>query len=255
MNKMLSSIALLAITGNVLMAGGDIVPVEPVVVEETVSDEWKYHASINGWLPDINIDTAGGDSINFKLKDILKNLNMTVMGTLGAQKGKWGFLTDVVYLNMSKGTFKPETPSVVLTNLKMKAWIVTPMATYRFMESENLSLDVLAGARYLNISAPVQINYIETVDSKGHSWDGIVGLKGKYDFNEKWFMPFLFDVGTGEIDLTWQAFAGVGYKFENWDMIAGYRYLKWEYDDNDDAGDEFDDITVNGPIIGFKYHF
>ncbi len=255
MNKMQSSMALLAITGNMLMAGGDIVPVEPVVLEESVSDEWKFSASINGWMPDINIATAAGPTINLTLKDILENLNMTVMGTVGAQKGKWGFLTDVVYLNISKGTFVPATLPVALTNIKMKAWIVTPMATYRFMESENLSLDVLAGARYLYISSPVQISYIKTVESKGNAWDGIVGLKGKYDFNEKWFMPFLFDVGTGEIDLTWQAYAGVGYKFENWDIVAGYRYLKWDFDDNDDAGDVFNDLTVNGPMIGFKYHF
>ena len=255
MNRMQSTMALLAITGNLLMAGGDIVPVEPVVLEETVSDEWKFHASINGWLPDINIKTAAGPEINFTFKDILENLNLTVMSTVGAQKGKWGLLTDVVYLNMSKGTFRPATPSVVLTNVKMKAWIVSPMATYRVMESENLDLDLMAGARYLNISSPVQISYIETVESKGHAWDGIVGLRGKYGFNEKWFMPFHFDVGTGEIDLTWQAFAGVGYKFENWDMVAGYRYLKFDFDDNDDGGDVFDALTVNGPMIGFKYHF
>ena len=247
--------ALLAIAGNMLMAGGDTIPTEPVVLEETVSDEWKYHASAYFWLPDMSIKTAAGPTLNISIKDILKNLNFGVMSMLGAQKGKWGLLTDITYVNMSKGTFLPATPPLVLTNIKMQAWIVTPMATYRFIESENLSLDVLAGARYLHISAPVQISYIKTVESKGHAWDGIVGLRGKYDFNEKWFMPFHFDVGTGEIDLTWQAFAGVGYKYDNWDIVAGYRYLEWKFDDNDDAGDVFDTLTINGPILGFKYHF
>jgi len=255
MNKMLSTIAILALSGNVLMAGGDIVPVEPVVVEESVGDEWKYYASLNLFMPDINIKTAVGPTLNITLKDIIENLNLTVMGTLSAQKGKWGFLTDVIYLNISKGTFVPVDAPLALTNIKMKVWVVTPMVTYRFMESENLTLDLMAGARYLNINSPVQLSYVKTVEMNGHNWDGIVGLRGNYDLNEKWFMPFHFDVGTGEVDLTWQVFAGVGYKYDNIDVIAGYRYLEWQFDEDDNAGDVFDRITANGPMIGFKYHF
>lgn len=255
MNKMQSSMALLAITGNMLMAGGDIVPVEPVVLEESMSDEWKFSASINGWLPDMTIKTAGGDKHTITIRDILKNLNLTVMSTLTAQKGKWGFLTDVVYMNISKGTYLPRTPSIAITNIKMQAWVVAPSVTYRFMESEDLSLNVLAGARYLYVNAPVQVNYNKKIEQYDHAWDAIVGLMGKYDLNKKWFMPFHFDVGTGEIDLTWQAFAGVGYKYDNFDVMAGYRYLEFKFDDNDDAGDVFDSITINGPIVGFKYHF
>ena len=247
--------ALLAITGNVLMAGGDIVPVEPVVLEESVIDEWEFHASLNLWMPDIAIETAVGPTINLTFKDILKNLDMTLMSTLGAQKGKWGFLADIVYLNISKEIFVPVDPPLVLTGLQMKAWIVTPMVTYRFMESENLSLDVLAGARYLHIKTPTEVSYLVTGEPSGNAWDGIIGLRGKYDLNEKWFMPFHFDVGTGDIDLTWQAYAGVGYKYENWDVVAGYRYLTWSFDKNDVGGEVFNDLTVNGPILGFKYHF
>lgn len=255
MNKMLSSIAIAAITGNMLMAGGDIVPVEPVVVEETVSDEWKYTASINGWLPNMRIVTAQGPVINITLDDILKNLNLTVMSTLGAQKGKWGFLTDLIYLNMSKGMLVPLDPPLVLTNFKMEAVIAAPMVTYRVIESENLDLDLMAGARYLYIKTPMQFNYTITEEPSGNIWNGIVGLRANYDLNEKWFMPFHFDVGTGDTELTWQAFAGVGYKYENWDFIAGYRYLEWQFEDNDEGADVFETLTVNGPILGFKYHF
>ena len=255
MNKMLSSMALLAITGNVLMAGGDIVPVEPAALEESVSDEWKFSASINAWLPDMTIKTAEGDKLTITIRDILKNLNLTLMSTFVAQKGKWGFFTDAVYMNISKGTFVPTTPSIAITNIKMQAWVVTPAVTYRFMESEDLSLDVLAGARYLYVNSPVQINYNKKIEQSGNAWDAIVGLRAKYDLNEKWFMPLHFDVGTGEIDLTWHAFAGVGYKYDNFDVVAGYRHLEFKFDDSDDAGEVFDSITISGPMVGFKYNF
>lgn len=247
--------ALLTLTGNMLMAGGDIVPVGPVVLEESVSDEWKFSASINGWLPDMTIKTAAGHKLTITMRDILENLNLTVMSTLVAQKGKWSFVTDVVYMNISKGTYLPRTPTIAITNIKMQAWVVTPMASYRFMESEDLSFDVLAGARYLYVNSPVQVNYNKKIKASGHAWNGIIGLRGKYNLNEKWFMPLHFDVGSGEIDLTWHAFAGVGYKYENFDVMAGYRHLEFKFDDNDDGGEVFDGITISGPIVGFNYHF
>jgi hypothetical protein len=91
-----------------------------------------------------------------------------------------------------------------------------------------------------------------TVSLSDSNWDGIIGMKGNYKLNEKWFMPFHFDVGSGDSDMTWQAFAGVGYKYENWDLIAGYRVLEWEFDN---AFVGFTDFDLSGPIIGAKFRF
>ena len=90
MNKMIHSVALLAITGNVLIAGGDIVPVKPIVPEVVVSGSWKYTASINLWAAGIKGETSSGGDIDIGLSDILDNLDFIFMSTLGAQKGKWG---------------------------------------------------------------------------------------------------------------------------------------------------------------------
>jgi len=84
------------------------------------------------------------------------------------------------------------------------------------------------------------------------NWNGIVGMKGDYTLNEKWYMPFTFDVGSGDSDLTWQAFAGVGYKYENFDFLADYRYLKWEFED-ESVG--FNDLDLSRTIIGAKFRF
>jgi hypothetical protein len=41
-------------------------------------------------------------------------------------------------------------------------------------------------------------------------WDGIIGVKGRYAFGDdnKWFVPFYLDVGTGQSQLTWQISGG-----------------------------------------------
>lgn len=257
MNKMLSSVALLAIASNVLMAGGDIAPVEPAVPEVVVNDSWKYTASINLWMAGIEATTIDGAQLDIGFSDILDNLDMTFMGTIGAEKGKWGLLTDIIYLNISDDVNVPipGNPGLEVTSIEMKNWIVTPMVTYKVMESEQLGLNVLAGARYLYLKSPIDVNYTPLPIDSDSMWDGIIGVRGKYDLNEKWYMPFHVDVGTGDSDVTWQAFVGVGYKYESWDLLAGYRYMNWEFEDSDPAAGALTDLTVDGPIIGAKFYF
>ena len=146
-------------------------------------------------------------------------------------------------------------PGESIINIEMKNWILTPMVTYRVVEEEQLSLNILAGARYLYLKTSLETDLPASVSKSGSVWDGIVGVRGTYDLNEKWYMPFHLDVGAGDTDLTWQAFAGVGYKYESFDLIAGYRYLDWNFDDSDTGGRIFNDLTVNGPVISFKFAF
>ncbi|MFC1825261.1 hypothetical protein ACFL9T_21330, partial [Thermodesulfobacteriota bacterium] len=68
---------------------------------------------------------------------------------------------------------------------------------------------------------------------------------------EKWYMPFYGDIGAGDSDLTWQAEAGFGYKFKHFDVVATYRYLDWDFEDNSAV----DDLNISGPLIGIKFVF
>ncbi len=255
MNKIISTIALLAITGNVLMAGGDIAPVKPVVSEEIVEDEWEFAASFNSWPPGIRASMPEGPNIDITLSDILENLNFTVMGTVEVKKGKWSLLSDMIYLNIGKSTLIPIEPAVAITNIKMEAWISSTMLAYRVFETDKWKLDLAAGGRYLNIKIPLEFSYVEKKDPSFHVWDAIVGLKGYYTIDKKWFVPFHFDIGAGDTELTWEVFTGVGYKYENFDLIAGYRHLDWDFGRSDTGGKILDQLTVSGPIFGFKYYF
>lgn len=257
MNKFLSSVALMAIAGNALMAGGDIAPVEPVVPEVVVSDSWEYSASINLWTASVGGETASGGDIDISFSDILDEMDFAFMTTLGAKKGKWGFLADVIYIDLSQDVDVPLNGGAEsITKFGLKAWVVTPMATYRVIEEDQLNLDVLAGARYLYLKGSLEVDPAPgSISDSGSVWDGIVGVRGTYDLNEKWYLPFHLDVGTGDTDLTWQAFAGVGYKYENFDLIAGYRYLDYNFDDGDTGGGIFNDLSLDGPMISINFYF
>ena len=68
---------------------------------------------------------------------------------------------------------------------------------------------------------------------------------------EKLYMPLYLDIGTGNSDLTWQAAGGLGYRFGLCDLVAGYRYLSWDFKDSS----PIKDMNLSGPYIGLKFIF
>ena len=88
------------------------------------------------------------------------------------------------------------------------------------------------------------------VSEKETYLDGIFGIEGRVDLNDRWYLAYYADIGTGDSDLTWQALAAVGSRFERFDLGIGYRYLDWQFDDG-----PLDELTVDGPYIGARFYF
>lgn len=82
-------------------------------------------------------------------------------------------------------------------------------------------------------------------------WDGILGAKGRLALNDRWFLPYYLDVGTGDTDLTWQAFGGIGYEFDWGEVSLTYRYLV--YDQGSDK--ILQDVAFGGPKLGIVFRF
>lgn len=239
-----------------LCAGGLFVaPVYGQTQDSSNSDDWQFNGSFYLWVADIGGQSANGGNIDVGFGDIISNLDFTFMGSLGAQKGKWGFTTDVIYLAISDDPNVPLTPILTLREVGTKSWIVTPQVTYKIVQSDLWDLDLLAGARYLYLKAELQISPLPKMSDSGSGWDGIIGTRGQMNLNQNWYLPFQFDVGTGDTDLTWQAFGGVGYKFGSFDLVAGYRHLAWDFEGDDKGGGTFNDFNISGPLIGAKFFF
>ena len=168
------------------------------------------------------------------------------MGVAGVRKGKWSFMTDAVYLDVE------ENQSGVIREVDVFGWVVTPSVGYNLVEAEKGSLDLLAGARYLWLKTELDFEGGHKVSDSGGFWDGIVGLRGRVNLAKNWYLPLYLDIGTGETDLTWQAFGGVAYKFSKVDVVVGYRYLTWDFDDDNKA---LDDLNFHGPMAGVKFVF
>ena len=234
--------------------------------ERVQDDSWQFGIGIYGWAAGIGGDTTSGEDISSdsdaSVDDILDTINFVFMGEFEARKSKWLFMTDIVYLDL--GNDKNRTLSTaggsidVNTDIQIKSRVVAPAIGYYVVDTDKVQFNAFAGARYLNlevnieenINAPSRPLYAE-VSGSSDIWDGIVGFKAHYAFNENWHMPLYFDLGTGDSEFTWQAAAGIAYRFEICSVSLMYRYLSWDFDDSI----VLDDLTISGPMLGVKFVF
>jgi hypothetical protein len=220
-----------------------------LAAEEAAQNEgWQFGVDIYMWGASIGGDSASGTEVDIDFEDLFKNLNLAFMGTAGARKGKWSFMLDAIYLDVQDDdTVAPG----VKADVELFNWIVTPTIGYNLFETEKVRLDVLGGARYLWLKSRLDLTGYPKISESGHVWDGIAGVKGQVNLTDKWYIPFYGDIGTGDSELTWQAFAGIAYKFKKVHVTLAYRYLYWEFDDND----VFDDLNLSGPYAGVRFLF
>jgi hypothetical protein len=247
---------------------------------DSTAGDWQWDATVYLWLPSLGGETSfppdgDGPSIDVSADAILDSLNFAFMGALGARKGPWGVATDVIYLDLGstkKGTRNFELgqldlPASVDADLRLDitGWLWTLTGSYALVQQERVSMDILAGARMLDLEQELrwQLNGdISSLPLPGRSgtgsaeatqWDAIVGVKGRASFGAEgnWYVPYYLDVGTGDSDLTWQGMVGLGYSFDSIDLVGVWRYL--DYDLGDDSA--VTSIDFNGPALGVTFRF
>jgi hypothetical protein len=242
--------------------------VMPVTTAAAGSDQWEYEATIYLWAAGIDATTETGGDIDISFNDILDDLDMTFMGGFGARKGKWSLALDTLYLDISQNDKGSETRPVLGTtvkfdaDVKMKASITTFAGGYNLVDNDRVMLDLMGGARYAWVDVESKLDLTRAgrrlltsrqakVSGSDGIWDGIVGVRGQFNINDNWYMPYYADVGTGQSDLTWQALAGIGYRFKWGDIQLMYRYLDYEFD----SDVVLEDLSMKGPLLGARFYF
>jgi hypothetical protein len=249
------------------------------VVAQEISDDWQFAATLYGWFPDIGGDTqfpaGGGSSIDVDISTILDHLKMTAQGSFEVQKGHWGAFTDLVYLDV--GDSKSRTRGLEIggqplpgsveaaADFDLKSVIWTLGGSYRGLASPGATVDWLAGARLASFKQEFSWGFTGSfgpitppplTGSRSASvdqWDAIVGVKGRLGIgaDHNWVVPFYFDVGAGDSDLTWQAMLGFGYSFGWGDLGIAWRYMDYDLD----SDGPITDLNFNGPALGATFRW
>ncbi len=242
--------------------------------------DWEWQATVYAYLPTISGDTTfpppvGGQSASVDAGKILDNLKMTFMGALAARNGEWGVATDLIYFDL--GNTKSgsrdlslggaELPAGVTGKIgfDMKTWLWTLAGTYRVVDEKAVTLDVLGGVRLLDVTQTLDwelAGNVATVpvgsrtgarEASLQNWDAIVGVAGRARLGAdgRWFVPYELDVGTGESNFTWQAFAGLGYTFGWGDVFVVYRAIDYQMK----SGRTIERLSTGGPAIAASFRW
>lgn len=262
-DRMRSMLAVVLLAGVALLVSA----MPAGAADPSAGNEWEFDGNFYVWMPSIDAGLQNGGDISIPFETILEDLDMIFMAGVGVSKGKWWFKTDVIYFDISQRNNglvtipgrRRDIDFATSSRVEMEAWIVTPSVGYKLVDAERGTLDVFAGARYLWLDVELKLKTVgplttrsDRISDSGSVWDGIVGFRGYVDFGPNVFLPYYADVGGGESDLTWQAFAGAGWRFKHVDAIVGWRYLEYKFKGSSPV---LEGLTVNGPQIGVTWKF
>lgn len=225
------------------------------------AQEWTFEASIYGWLPGLEatvdtpvgeVESSGGGS------NLLENLDMTFMGTFETRNGDWGFILDVLYVDLSDDEATPFDLAFRDVQLETRMMAASGYALYRSYETPQIVLDAGLGFRTFSVDLDTKLTSAGVVEDRDfgaeETWTvPLLAARAIIPFNENWFATVYADAGaTSEDTSTWQALATIGYRFNyRWSAQFGYRYMDIQKEiDGLDA-----DLALGGPILGATYRF
>jgi hypothetical protein len=180
----------------------DPVEIDEVPVVEEPAPSWTFAIDpLYTWLPgfkgdarvfgnDISMDITTGDILS-NMGEFLHALDGLYMGSGEWRNGQFGLQYDIVYLALSGGS--EFAPGFIQggVDLGFRYSQTTLAGNYRVYEAPNAYLDVLGGIRITNVDLDltIQINPAVLSASDGDTWvDPIVGLKGRYDLDDNWYV-------------------------------------------------------------------
>jgi len=252
-----------ALLSSMLFAGGDIVPVEPLVetaVEETKT--WEFNlapfylwamgmdgqATIGENISQVDVDF---DQITDKLEAVF------IVHFEGLHESNFGFMTDINYVSLGGSQSLPGNTTL---DVNMDMTIAELSGLYR-IKNGNDAFDLIAGVRYvkidmgLNISSSTPLNGLNL--NPEIDWvDPLIGARWMRDINEEWSLLVRGDIGGFGVssDFTWQALGLVEWKpYEHTSFIAGYRVLDIDYEEGSGATYFRYDVRSQGPLVGVNF--
>lgn len=220
-------------------------------------DDWELVAEAYLWAPNVDIETASGENQEVKFSELADMMVGGAMGGLYAERNRWLLGVDFMFFDLDDKDNTPLGPGVELSKVGLKVFYANPVVGYQIVDSARSRLHVYTGVRYLWAEYALTIRESDPnppgrlQDSQSDDrFDAIVGLHGTTDLNDRWYVAYQADIGTGQSDTVGQLVLDMNYRFKRFDAALGYRYLRWDPD-----SDLFSELEFNGFFAGAKFFF
>jgi hypothetical protein len=223
--------------------------------------DWTFQGSLYVWVPGLST-TVGTPFGDFEAEadgsDALSALDMAFMGTLEARNGKWGFIGDLLYADLSSDKDEPFGQRFEGATLETETAAFSGYAVYRTYDSDRAIVDAGAGFRAFDLGLDLGL---DSADSRpdyearvSDTWAvPVVAVRVILPLSESWFATAFVDGGMTSSDTsTWQVFGSLGYRFnERWSTQVGWRHM----DVQKEIGGLDVSLGLSGPMLGVSARF
>ncbi|WP_395660386.1 hypothetical protein [Aestuariivirga sp.] len=275
---------ILASAAMLLLACGTMAPATAAdLAPSPDTGEWKFTLAPYAWAAGLNGDVGlfgfSPVDIDIPFSDIIQNLDFAAMGVAEAHNGTWGVFADLNYISLSAGGSRSralerdilerfDVEAQVNASADITEFIGTVMGEWRAVNSDEMTLDLMAGARYWNIdndikvtgsvsgSGPLGTEITRQVSgSDGASWiDPMLGIKSRIDTDTPFYLTgwgLIGGFGVGS-DFNWDVMGGVGYEWtDRFSTVLGYRALGVDYANDGFVYDVIQQGVAFGGVISF----
>jgi hypothetical protein len=244
-NQIMKQTILLSLLGAALMA--------PLAVGASETNHWTFDVSIYGLAAGMSGNMGIGyvnADVDAGFDKILDNLEFGAMGKVRVGYDRWAFNADVIYMGLGASKKGVE--------VEMDQWMVEPSVSYEICKY----FEVLAGARYNNLSGEVLTpGILSTQRIRSGSqdwWDPIIGANLYFPLGKSFSLNLRGDIGGfgAGSDFTWQVYPYFGWRCAKWiSLEAGYRWVYMDYETGSGTSRFKYDMLIQGPQLGFTFHF
>jgi opacity protein-like surface antigen len=221
---------------------------------------WTYSVTPYFWAAGLSGQTSQFNlpvvDIDASFTDIFDHLDFAAMVMGEARHDRFSVFGDVMYTKLSTGAATPRGIAATSVDLDASTFAGLAGVGYSVIEGAAGRLDVVGAVRVWSVDTEISfsgafLNGQSRSDSA--TWvDGLVGVRGTYNFNPKFYAFGWGLVGAGGADVDWDVMAGVGYNInESLSATLGYRALGVDYSDD---GFLFD-VVEQGPMAGLTVRF
>ena len=229
--------------------------------EDSSSEDWSFTVMPYIWgtslkgttaplppLPAVEVDASFGD--------IIKETNLGYMGAAELRKGKFGFISDVIWIDLSAEASGPLPPLFSsFIEFDYTSLIASLLGAYRVLEQERGWLDLVAGVRGWYIDSNVGVGPGGIILSVDHAegWvDAMGGIRARINLGKGFYAQALILGGGGGSKSAVDLMGRIGYTFtDQINAFAGYRFLKIDYKNKGFVWD----VEYQGPLVGGSYKF
>lgn len=216
------------------------------------ADAWEYTITPYIWAPslDLNLDVGPNPPVSGEVS-MLEVIDGALLLQGQARNGRWSFLGELNYLNLSdKFGVAPSDPRA---EWRVKGTMASFAAGYAVYDVDGTRIEAVGGVRMWDLETSTEVSNLKA--SKTNTFiDPMIGIRVETPVGENFTFHGLANIGGSNFgsDRQLEAIAQVNWPWtERTSLSAGYRYLSLDFDEDQ----VLIDATMEGPFIAVSFDF